>query len=997
MNLKRLLVALVLSVFTFGIQAIAQDKVVTGKVTDANGAAVSNVTIKLKDGKALGTTKSDGTFSVKVPANAILHFSSVGFSATEVQVPANGTMTISLKGGNDNLGEVVVIGYGSAKKKDLTGSVVAVTSKDFVKGALTSPEQLITGKVAGVSITPNGGAPGAGSSIRIRGGASVNGGNDPLIVIDDVPMDPGGISGSANILNTINPNDIESFTVLKDASAAAIYGSRASNGVIIIKTKRGKLGALTFNFTSNSSIYTPSSKVKVMGANDFRNFVNANGDASYKALLGNANTDWQDEIYKTSFGTDNNFSMSGALWKKVPFRASLGYLNQQGMLRGGFLKRTTAAINLSPKFFHDNLKVDINIKGVVTENKFANEGAIGAAVYYNPTVPVYSGSKRFNGYWEWLDAASTTGLKSLAPLNPLGLLKDYDNRSYVERSIGNIQFDYRFPFFKDLRAVLNLGYDIARGHGTVVITDSAASGYMRYKDASGVYHGGSNNMYLQEKWTSVVDFSLNYTKNTGAGDFIVDLGHTYQQNKNKGYNFKDRTFDGAYTDANPLKYEYGIGLNRMESYYGRLRYSYKDKYNLTATVRRDGSSKVLKENRWGTFPSLAAAWRLSNEFKKPKWMNELKLRAGYGVTGNVEGSLIGDYSYLPNYSMVSNQSAYQFGNTFLDTIYTPIAYNDKLKWETTKMLNFGLDFTLFDNRVSGYIEYYDRKTDDLFFPVALSAGSQFSNVITMNSGNMTNKGVEFSVNLGMIKKRDLTWDLGFNVTYNKNTITQITTTPNPNVPGQLTGGISGGTGNTVQIQAIDNPKQTFYVFKQVYGKDGKPLDGVFEDINRDGSINDKDLVMYKSPDPSVFMGLTTTVNYKKWSLGLVARANVNNYVYNNVRSASGTRRNILNPIGVLHNGSTEVLNTNLSGNGDLYYRSNYWIENASFIKIDNVNIGYNFGKVFNGKANLRVSGNIQNVATITKYSGLDPEVFGGIDNNIYTRPRVFTLGVSLDF
>ncbi len=993
MNLRRLFVAMLMLLFV--TQTNAQDKTVTGKVTDAAGAAVAGATIKVKGGKALGKTNADGTFSVKAPANSTLEITSVGFATVEMQVPASGAMNVSLKSSNENLNEVVVIGYGSAKKKDLSGSVVAVSSKDFVKGALTSPEQLITGKVAGVSITPNGGAPGSGSTIRIRGGASVNGGNDPLIVIDDVPMDPGGISGSANILNTINPNDIESFNILKDASAAAIYGSRASNGVIIIKTKRGKLGKLSFNFSSNTSVYTPSNKVNVLSGDQFRSYVNANGDASFKALLGTASTDWQKEIYKNAIGADNNISMTGAICKKVPFRASLGYLNQDGMLRGGNLKRTTASFNASPKFFKDNLKVDINLKGVVTENKFANEGAIGAAVYFNPTVPVYGSSRKYNGYWEWLDANSTTGLKSLAPLNPLGLLNDYTNKSHVERSIGNVQFDYKFPFFKDLRAVVNLGYDVARGHGTVVITDSAASGYKRYKDASGNFHGGTNNKYLQERNNYVIDAYLNYTKATTAGDFDVLLGHSFQENKTKGYNFKDQTYDLSYTDDKPLKYEYGIGLNRMESYYARLRYSYKDKYYITGAIRQDATSKVIKANRVGTFPSASAAWRVSSEFKKPKWVSEIKLRFGYGVTGNVEG--IGDYSYLPNYSTVSNQSAYQFGNTFLDTVYTPLAYNDKIKWETTTMLNYAVDFALFDNRLTGYIEYYDRTTKDLFFPVSLSAGSQFTNVLTKNSGNMTNKGVEVSINAGVIKKKDFTWDLGFNVSYNKNTITQITENPNPNVPGQLTGGISGGTGNTVQIQAVGQAKQTFYVYKQVYGKDGKPLDGVFEDLNRDGAITEKDLVTYKSPDPTVFVGLTTSVTYKKWSLGIVARANFNNYVYNNVRSASGTRRNILNPIGVIQNGSTEVLSTNLSGNGDAYYISNYWIENASFIKIDNINIGYNFGKVFNNKANLRLSGNIQNVATITKYSGLDPEVFGGIDNNIYTRPRVFTLGIGLDF
>lgn len=996
MNLKRLLVALVLSVFTFGIQAIAQDKVVTGKVTDANGAAVSNVTIKLKDGKALGTTKSDGTFSVKVPANAILHFSSVGFSATEMQVPANGTMTIALKGGNDNLGEVVVIGYGSAKKKDLTGSVVAVTSKDFVKGALTSPEQLITGKVAGVSITPNGGAPGSGSVIRIRGGSSVNASNDPLIIVDGVPLDGGGISGSANALNMINPNDIESFNVLKDASAAAIYGTRASNGVILITTKKGKLGKPTFSFSSLFSVYTPSDKIKVLSADEFRGYINTYAPAQFKAMLGNANTDWQNEIYKTSIGTDNNLSMSGAIKNKIPFRASLGYLNQNGILMGGNLKRTSLSLNLSPKYFNNHLKVDLNIKGVVTENKFANEGAIGTAVSFDPTQPVYSGSSKYNGYWEALDANNSNGLKAGAR-NPVGLLKDYHNHSHVERSIGNLQLDYKFHFLPDLRIVGNIGYDVARGHGTVVVDSTAAQDYKRYKDPNGVYHGGRNNQYLQEKMNYVVDGYLNYTKTTNYGDFDILLGQSFQDNKVRSYNFQDYTTDGSINNIQVFNSLYGEGHNVLASYYSRFRYSYKDKYYVTASYRTDGSSRFPKGNRWGVFPSASLAWRITNEsfFKKSKVINDLKLRFGYGVTGQQDG--LGDFTYLPNYQLASTASAYQFGSGFT-TPYTPVAYNGNpnYTWEKTTMFNYGVDFTLFNNRVSGYIEYYNRKTDDLLFLLDLPAGN-ITNQIVDNGGAQKNTGVEFSINAAVVKKKDFTWDLGFNISYNKNEITQISKVYNPNVPGQFTGSI-GGVGNTAQIHSVGHARNSYYVYKQVYGKDGKPLDGVFEDINRDGVINEKDLVFYKSSEPTIFAGLTSNFTYKKWNFGFVMRANYDNYVYNNVRSDKSVYSRVVNTNDKrIYNGAREILATNLSGEGDKYLKSTYWIENASFIKIDNISFGYNVGKVFNNRASLRITGNIQNVAIFTKYSGLDPEVFGGIDNTIYVRPRTFVLGFNMDF
>lgn len=978
----------------FVLQANAQDKVVTGKVTNASGAPIAGATIKVKGGKSIGSTNSDGTFSVKAPANAMLEIVSVGYSSGQMSVPANGIMNFSLQPTTESLDEVVVIGYGTAKKKDLTGSVAVVTSKDFVKGQLTTPEQLISGKVAGVSITPNGGAPGSGSVIRIRGGASLNASNDPLIVIDGVPIDNNGISGSANALSLINPNDIESFNVLKDASAAAIYGSRASNGVIIITTKRGVGGKAKFNFSSMTSVYTPSGKIDVLSADQFKTFVNANGKPSDVALMGTANTDWQNEIYRTSIGSDNNISMSGAIFGKVPFRASLGYLNQQGILRGGSLQRTSAAIVVSPKFFNNHLKVDFNIKGAVTENQFANEGAIGAAVGFDPTKPVLSGNNRFGGYWEWLDPNSTTGLKSLAPINPVGLLNQRDDRSHVERSIGNVQFDYKFHFLPDLRAVLNLGYDISKGGGTIVINDSAAQSYKRFKDVNNKFHGGVNNVYRQTKENTLMDFYFNYVKSTSFGNIDLTAGYSYQAFKTTNYNFSDYTFDG--TKVNTPVFPFDIPENRLIGFYSRLQYSYKGKYLLTATVRRDGSSRFAKENRWGTFPSAAIAWRIKDEFfKNTKAINDLKLRFGYGVTGNQDG--ISLYGYQPTYNLSSNQSQYQFGNTFYN-LYAPAGYNSALKWEQTEMLNAGIDFALFNNRVTGTLEYYERKTKDLLNAANQPAGSNFTNIIIANVGDMKNKGVELTLNLAMVSKKDFTWDVGFNINYNKNEITNLTLSPDPKYPGNLFGGISGGTGQTILINAVGHPRGAFYTYKQIYDeKTGKPIDGLFEDLNRDGTINSSDLYTYKQVEPVVFMGINSNFTYKKWNGGFVMRANVGNYLYNNVRSGSGTVRNIINPIGVLRNGSTEVLDSKLSGNGEKYYLSDYWVQNASFLRMDNINIGYNVGKVFNNKANLRLSANVQNVFVITKYKGLDPEISGGIDNNLYVRPRVFVFGISLDF
>jgi iron complex outermembrane receptor protein len=996
MNLKRLFVAMALSLFAFVMQARAQDKVVTGKVTDAAGAAVAGATIKIKGGKALGKTNSDGTFSVKAPGNGVLEFTSVGFTPVEMQVPASGVMNVSVKAGDENLNEVVVnTGYGSSRKKDLTGSVVSVSSKDFVKGALTTPEQLIAGKVAGVSVTPNGGAPGSGSTIRIRGGASISGSNDPLIIIDGVPLSNDGISGSANALNLINPNDIETFNILKDASATAIYGSRASAGVILITTKRGKLGKPTFNFSSNTTVYTPGKQIEVLSAQQFKDFVNANGKAADIALLGNANTNWQDEIFKTAIGSDNNLSMSGAIGKKTPFRASVGYLNQNGTLKGGNMKRSSASIAISPKFLKEHLKVDINLRGVVTESKFANEGAIGASVSFDPTKPVYSNSNRFGGYWEWLDPNSTTGLKSLAPLNPLGLLNQKIDKSHVERSIGNVQFEYKFHGFEDLKAVVNMGYDVATGTGTIVINDSAAMSYKRFKDANGKYHGGVNNIYRQEKKNTVLDAYLNYAKDLSIGRIDATVGYAYNDFKTTNYNYTDNTTDGSISSS-PV-YSYDAPRNLIISVFGSLKYSYKGKYLLTASARKDGASKFSKANRWGVFPSAAVGWRIKEEafLKNVKAINDLKVRVGYGLTG--QQGIGGSYLYQQNYYQSSNQSQYQFGNTFYN-LYAPGGFNAAIKWEETKTINVGVDYSLFNNRVSGSIEYYEKKTDKLFSPAQQPAGSNFTNVIDANIGSMTNKGVDFNINLGVIRKKDLNWDLAFNINYNKNEITNLTLNDDPNYLGNFAGGISGGTGNTIQINSVGYARNAFYVYKQVYDpKTGKAIDGLFEDLNRDGTVNSSDLYRYKQPDPVLFLGLSSSVNYKQWNAGFVARANIGNYMYNNVASNTGTKRNIINPIGVLNNGSTSVLTSGMSGNGSNYYLSDYWMENASFFRMDNINIGYNFGKVFNNKANLRLSANVQNAFVITKYKGLDPEQSGGIDNNLYSRPRIFVLGIGLDF
>ncbi len=995
MNIKKTLAVLLFAII--GISVSAQDRTVTGKVTDAkDGAPLVAASVTVKGTTRGTTTGKDGSFSLKVASNATtLVVSYLNYGTKEVVLDAKNTVNVSLSQSADQLNEVVVIGYGSARKKDLTGSVATVSSKDFNTGAISTPEQLIAGKVAGVSIISNSGAPGAGSTIRIRGGASLNASNDPLIVIDGMPIDGGGISGQANALALINPNDIESFSVLKDASAAAIYGARASNGVILITTKKGKKGAMKVDFSTQLSIGNVSKKADILSADEIRTIVNANGSSTLKSLLGPTNTDWQDQIYQTAISTDNNISLSGVV-KNIPYRLSLGRLDQKGVLKTDQLKRTTVGVNLSPTFFDNHLTVNLNYKLASSESRFANQGAIGAATYFDPTQEVRSHSARFGGYWEWLDRNSTTGLKSLAPRNPLGLLMQENNNSNVTRHIASALFDYKVHFLPDLHVVVNTGMDIAEGKGTNVINDSAAATYMRFKDASNKFHGGINNQYRQTRSNSYLNAYLNYTTDIKSIASRLELvaGYEYQEYKTTNYNFSDLTYNK--TVVNTPNFAFNIPEYRLMSYLGRANLNILNKYILTASVRQDGSSKFNPDNRYALFPSAAFAWKLKEEdfLKTSSVVSDLKLRFSYGVTGQQDG--IGYYDYISYYNLGSNSAQYQFGDTFY-SIFRPNGYYYNRKWEQTADANIALDFGLFDNRISGTIEAYNRTTTDLLNEINQPAGTNFSNKIVANVGSMENKGVELTLNFQPIRNKTTTWDVSLNATYNKNRITKLTISDDPNYAGARYGGISGGTGNTILIQSVGFQRGSYFVFKQVYDDAGKPIDGLFADLNRDGVVNERDLYQYKGNDPQLFFGASTNVTYKKWNAGFVLRANVGNYMYNNVASSSGTLRNFLNPIGYINNGSRDYLTTGFSGNGSNYYLSDYYVQNASFLRMDNINIGYNVGKVFNNKANLKINANVQNAFIITKYKGLDPEVNGGIDNNFYPRPRTFVLGLNLNF
>lgn len=958
---------------------------ITGRVADESGTAIPNASITVKETNIGTTTNEEGRFTLSVPVGSnVLVVSSIGFTTQEVNIGSQNNLQIILKLSTGNLNEVVVVGYGTSTKRDLTGSITTINADDFVQGVVTSPEQLIAGKAAGVQITSNSGAPGSGSTIRIRGGSSLNASNDPLIVVDGVPLSPGGISGSPNAMSLINPNDIESVNILKDAAASAIYGSRASNGVIIITTKKGTSGKPQFNFSSQFAMAKNTNKVEVLTGDQFRELIMEKGNENQKGYLGTENTDWQDQIYQEAFSQDLNLNVSGSVDNKLPYRVSLGYLNQDGVLKTGNLKRGSAGINLSPRLFDNHLKIDVNIKGALSKSRFANEGAIGAAVIFDPTQPVKSGNDKFGGFFEWINP-STNNPDGNAPRNPVGLLEMRDDKSNVLRSIGNIQLDYKFHFLPDLRANLNLGYDISEGKGTVYVPAEAASQFLR---------GGTDNEYHQERNNKLLEFYLNYNKSIPSINSNIDVlaGYSYQDFKTTNYNFADISATGD-TITTP-NFPFDIPQNTLLSYYGRLNYSYNSKYLLTLSLRRDGSSRFSPDNRWGIFPAAAFAWNMAEEeFLKGTGISNLKLRLGYGVTGQQEG--IGNYDYISYYNLSSTTAMYQLGNTYYQ-MYRPGGYYANRKWEETETYNAGLDFGFLKGRINGSVDVYYKKTTDLLNEINQPAGTNFSNRIIANVGSMENRGIELNLNTDIINNSGFIWDVNFNITYNKNKITKLTIAPDPSYAGNKFGGISGGTGNVIQINSVGHPRASFYVYQQVYDETGRPLESLFVNRNGDGTINEGDLYQYKNPDPDVFMGLSTNFTIGKFSAGLVFRSNIGNYVYNNVYSNLGRYSTIIGLGTFLNNTSINYLDTEFEGTDVKQMLSDYYVHNASFLKMDNINLSYNVGTI--GKdIGLRITGNVQNVFVITKYKGIDPEINGGIDNNFYPRPRNFVIGLHFNF
>ena len=963
---------------------MAQTRTIKGEVTDAqNGEALIGATVMVEGEKGGTVTDFDGNFSLQVSSSAKkIKVSYIGYIDKVLSISDN--MKVKLESDSKALADVVVIGYGTARKSDLTGSVATVKSKDFNKGLVSSPEQLINGKVSGVQIMSNSGSASAGSTIRVRGGASLNASNDPLIVLDGVPLEQGGISGnSSNFLSMINPSDIESMTVLKDASSTAIYGSRASNGVIIITTKKGQQGAVKVNFNTTNSLQTRAQMVDMLSRDEFVNVINQFGSANQKSLLGTANTDWNDEVYHTAFGTDNNLSVSGSIDKWLPFRVSVGYYNQSGLVRKDNVERWTGNVVLTPSFFEDHLKLTINAKGTLNNNSFNNGGAVWAAATFNPTIPVYSGNDKYGGYNEALDADGypvNAGVR-----NPRGLVDLYDSKSKVSRFIGSMDVDYKVHFLPDLKLHATIGADYAKGDGTIYVPGYAAQSFNKDESLS-----GSDYKYgPQKNENRLLTLYANYAKYFENIKSNVDLtaGYDYQFWKSTTPLYYTKSAAGT-TLSTVKASDY---RHVMLSYYGRVNYSYDGKYLLTATVRRDASSRFSKDTRWGTFPSVALGWTLTEEpwLKNQKVLSNLKLRASYGVTGQQEG--IGNYNYLPVYTYSVTGAEAFINGQYINT-YRPEAYVSDLKWETTTSWNFGLDFGFLDGRIGGAIDFYTRKTKDLLASVPTAAGTNFSKTILTNVGNVDSKGIEVSLNATPIQTKDWEWNLSYNFTWQNMKVKNLSLTKG----GSQTNVKVGPSIDAYQFQVLSEGYEPymFYVYHQLYdSKTGKPIEGAYADLNNDGEINDADLYRYHSPAPKYIMGLSTSLRYKQLTLGMSFRANIDNYVYNGMGMSTGAFETVSYNNSQLNNLNTSFLKT---GFKTRQYLSDYYVENASFLKLDNLSLSYNVGKI-NKWASLTVSAMVQNVFTITGYSGTDPEVPNGMDNSFYPRPRTYSVSLGLQF
>ena len=996
------MLGLILGLF-LSVGAFAQIEV-KGHVKDATGEPIIGATVRVEGTQTATITDFDGNFVLKANQGDDITVSYIGYQPQTVK--AAPTVEIILQDDAAVLNEVVVIGYGAVKKSDLTGSVTALKPDTKNKGLVVNAQDMMQGKIAGVNVTTAGGAPGTGASIRIRGGSSLNASNDPLVVIDGVPMDNNGVKGLSNPLSMVNPQDIESFNVLKDASATAIYGSRGSNGVIIITTKKGRKGsAPQVSYSGSVTMSVKKKTIDVLDGDEYRALakrVYAGHMSEEKILseLGDANTDWQKEIYRTAWSHDHNVTLAGALGN-VPYRVSLGYTDQQGILKTSDFKRYTAALNLNPSLLNDHLVLNLNAKGMWAKTQYANTGAIGAAIAFDPTKPIHGSNSNFANYWEWEvpgeslnDPAWATTTNRNATSNPVALLDLNDDRAISRSFIGNADVDYKIHGFEDLRLHLTLGADISEGKQWTDVENSSPAA---------IYYGNHGWDRITKRNLTLSAYAQYYKDFAKVHHFDIMGGYEWQH----FWRSQKKSYWGAYPSTNAEKpgeyHDWSMTRYKTENYlvsfFGRLNYILMDRYYITATLRDDGSSRF--KDHWQLYPSAALAYKISEEkaLKSVDWLSDLKLRLSYGKTGQQDG--IGDYNYFAVYAMNTGVGSYYdiSGN---GTLARPDAYDPNLKWETTDTYNVGFDFGAWNQRFTVGVDVYFRKTTDLLNKADVAAGTNFKNTVMTNIGSMENKGVEVTLGLKPLQTDNWYWTIDYNFTYNHNEITElIGDDPNYFVP---TGGIGGGTGVNAQAHAVGHPAYSYYVYQQVYDAKGKPIEGQVVDRNGDGVITESDKYYYKSPMAPVTMGLSSRLEYKKWDLGFSLRASIGNYVFNNLMSgnvnlsagelySSGNNFFGNRPVAALdYNWQTYDLEAKLS---------DHWVQNGSFLKCDNITLGYSFDSLFKGGNYKGIGGRIyataSNVFCITKYKGIDPEVFGGIDNNLYPRPLSFILGLNLNF
>ena len=987
----RFLAAMLLAIF-MSVNVMAQDVTVQGNVKDATGEPIISASVFQK-GTGNGTvTDFDGNFTLKAPKGSVIVVSYIGYKTKEVKAASN--LIVVLEEDVNLLEETVVIGYAKVKKSDATGSVTAIKPDDMSKGITTTAQDMLLGKVAGVSVTNNDGTPGGSSTVRIRGGSSLTANNDPLYVIDGLAMDNNGVKGLANGFSMVNPADIEIFTVLKDASATAIYGSRASNGVIIITTKKGRQGSKPrVAYNGYLSFGKVSKKYGVMTGDEYRHYVKNVLGQEGKGL-GDANTDWQDLIYRTAVSTDHQVSITGAT-KHMPYRVSLGYTDEQGIVKTSSFERFTAALNLSPSLFNDHLNINLSAKYMYAHNRYADGGVFGAAINADPTQPVYSDIKEFGGYWQnsvragytdpnWIYTTNTN-----TPQNPVALLELKDDTAKSQSAIGNIEFDYKIHGFEDLHIHANVGGDYSEGRQTTVISPySYSNNYYGWDGIGQSYkYNLQGNIYAQ------------YIKEIGVHNIDVLIAAEEQHFNRKEYSEGQGWDPYAKVAKSPsLRSETEhIYTNTLVSYFGRVNYSLLDRYLLTATMRFDGSSRFSKDNRWGQFPAVGLAWKISEEkfLRNCNALDELKLRLGWGITG--QQNIGYDFYYLPRYVTSNQYAQYTIGDK---TYYTlrPEVYNKDLKWEKTTTYNAGLDWSFLKGRIDGSVEYYYRKTTDLISSVSVAAGTNFGNYLVKNIGSLRNYGIEASINARPIVTKDFTWQINYNVTWNDNKITKLTTGSDYALTGD---DISAGLSNKVQVNKVGYPANSFYVYQQVYDEEGRPIEGLFVDRDGNGTIDPNDKYVYKKPTGDVTMGLTSKFIWKAWDFSFALRASFNNYLYYDFLSNkanvswSGVYSN-----SAYNNTYADAVALGFQGKTN-YYMSDYFIRNATFLRCDNINLGYSFNNLFRGTSYNGLSGRIyatvSNPFVITKYDGIDPERASGVDGGVYPRSTTYLFGLSLNF